>query len=80
MHIYSLLKLVNSDEFDLQIIGEAEVIYESINSKLDFSSQPKSLYIDKVIGNSTKILDYRNISSQNILTKSFNYGAVKKKT
>ena len=69
MHIYSLLKLVSSDEFDLQIIGEAEVIYESINSKLDFSNQPKSLYIDKVIENSPKILDYRNISAQNILTK-----------
>ena len=69
MHIYSLLKLVSSDEFDLQIIGEAEVIYESINSKLDFSNQPKSLYIDKVLGNSPKILDYRNISAQNILTK-----------
>ena len=69
MHIYSLLKLVSSDEFDLQIIGEAEVIYESINSKLDFSNQPKSLYIDKVIGKSPKILDYRNISAQNILTK-----------
>ena len=69
MHIYSLLKLVSSDEFDLQIIGEAEVIYESINSKLDFSNQPKSLYIGKVIENSPKILDYRNISAQNILTK-----------